>query len=153
MNKIKNLLVIAANVLFFSLSAYAQVPTASFEFNESTLLYKGEEKHLSNVRQLTFGGDNAEAYFSFDSKAITFQVNNSEWGTKCDQIYYFELSAGNMKDGAPQLISTGRGRTTCSYFMPGNKQILYASTHEGNDECPPAPAKRPGRIHRLLTHG
>ena len=142
MKKVKNLIIIAANVLFLSTNVNAQAPPKGPEFNTTTLLYKGEEKHLSNVRQLTFGGDNAEAYFSFDGKAITFQANNSNWGTKCDQIYYFDLSAGNMKEGAPQLISTGRGRTTCSYFMPNNKQILYASTHEGNDACPPAPEKR-----------
>ena len=142
MKKVKNLFVITANVLFFSAYVNAQAPAKGPEFNTTTLLYKGEEKHLSNVRQLTFGGDNAEAYFSFDGNAITFQANNSNWGTKCDQIYYFDLSAGNMKEGAPQLISTGRGRTTCSYFMPDNKQILYASTHEGNDACPPAPEKR-----------
>ncbi len=146
MKKIKNILAITANVLLISLNASAQAqapaPAKGPEFNASTLLYKGEEIHLSNVRQLTFGGDNAEAYFSFDGNAITFQVNNSEWGTKCDQIYYFDLSAGDMKEGAPRLISTGKGRTTCSYFMPDNKHILYASTHEGNEDCPPAPEKR-----------
>jgi Tol biopolymer transport system component len=108
----------------------------------SSLLYPGEEKHLSNVRQLTFGGDNAEAYFSFDNRKITFQVTNKAWDIECDQIYYFPLENGDMKSGAPQLISTGKGRTTCSYFMPGDTTILYASTHEGGESCPPPPAKR-----------
>lgn len=111
-------------------------------FNPETLLYAGEEKHLSNVKQLTFGGDNAEAYFSFDGKAITFQANNKAWGTQCDQIYYFPFEDGDMKEGAPTMISTGNGRTTCSYFLPGDTLILYASTHEGSDSCPPVPERR-----------
>lgn len=110
--------------------------------NAETLLYPGEEKHLSNVRQLTFGGDNAEAYFSFDSKQITFQAHNKAWDNECDQIYHFNLDNGDMKGGAPQLISTGKGRTTCSYFLPGDSMILYASTHENDPACPPAPAPR-----------
>ncbi len=113
------------------------------KFNQETLLYEGEEKHLSNVRQLTFGGDNAEAYFSFDSKKITYQMRNKDKGMDCDQIYYFELKNTNTKDVAPSLISTGMGRTTCSYFLPGDSLILYASTHLGNKECPKDPERRP----------
>jgi TolB protein len=101
---------------------------------------KGGENHLKNLTQLTYGGDNAEAYWSFDNKNLTFQSNNKAWGLKCDQIFNL-----NTKDAAkdtaykPNMISTGKGRTTCSYFMPGNKHILYASTHLGNKECPPDP--------------
>ena len=111
-------------------------------FNKETLLYEGEEKHLKNVKQLTFGGDNAEAYFSFDGQQITFQATNKDWAVKCDQIYRFKLKDGDMKSGPPQLISTGKGRTTCSYFMPGDKQILFASTHLQHDTCPPVPERR-----------
>jgi len=119
---------------------YAQVATP--EFDPKTLLYKGEEKHLSNVRQLTFGGDNAEAYFSFDGKMITYQMRDKANGKECDQIFSFNLSGKDTKTTAPQLISTNMGRTTCSYFMPGDSLILYASTHLGNKECPPDPPKR-----------
>ncbi len=111
-------------------------------FNKETLLYEGESKHLSNIRQLTFGGDNAEAYFSFDGKQFTFQATNPAWGDGCDQIYRHELSGPSMKDVKPQLISTGKGRTTCSYFMPGDTTILYASTHLADEKCPPLPEKR-----------
>lgn len=128
--------------LGFSQSASPAAAAARPAMNPATLLYPGEEKHLSNLRQLTFGGDNAEAYFSFDSKKITFQVTNKSWDIACDQIYYFPLVNGDMKAGPPQLISTGKGRTTCSYFMPGDSTILYASTHEGDEACPPTPAKR-----------
>jgi Tol biopolymer transport system component len=93
-----------------------------------------KEVHLKNVQQLTFGGNNAEAYFSFDNSHLVFQSDNPAWGVECDQIYYMPIS-GN-EGGQSPLLSTGKGRTTCAYFMPDNKSILYASTHLGGDECP-----------------
>jgi len=101
-----------------------------------------QEKHLANVRQLTFGGDNAEAYFSFDNKMITFQATNSAWGLQCDQIFFTEIESANMGELIPQRISTGMGRTTCSYFMPGDTTILFASTHMGDASCPHVPPPR-----------
>ena len=108
-----------------------------------TLVAYSQEKHLKNIHQLTYGGDNAEAYFSFDSKNLSFQCNNPKWDLKCDQIFNLDISKA-AKDSTyrPTLISTGLGRTTCSYFMPGDKQILYASTHLGSKECPPNPEPR-----------
>ena len=104
-----------------------------------------EEKHLANMRQLTFGGDNAEAYWSFDSKMVSFQSNNPAWGLKCDQIFYMPIEGVDLNSGAkPQQISTGQGRTTCSFFLKGNKQILYASTHLGGADCPKDPERKPG---------
>lgn len=98
------------------------------------------EKHFNNLRQLTFGGDNAEAYFSPNSKMVSYQSNNPKWGLSCDQIFYMDVQQGlKNPDERPPLISTGKGRTTCSYFMPDNKHILFGSTHEGGDACPPAP--------------
>jgi TolB protein len=92
------------------------------------------ETHLANVRQLTFGGENAEAYFSWDGKSITFQSTREPF--KCDQIFTMGLDGSNL-----QLVSTGQGRTTCSYFTPDGKRIIYASTHLGSPDCPP-PADR-----------
>lgn len=97
------------------------------------------EPHLTNLRQLTFGGDNAEAYFSFDNKSIVFQSNNKQWGVECDQIFYSKIDELNQHSGKPAMLSTGLGRTTCSYFMPGDSTMLYASTHLGAKECPPSP--------------
>ncbi len=98
-----------------------------------------DEKHLRNLRQLTFGGDNAEAYWSFDGKQLTFQSNNAAWGVQCDQIFTSKLSGFGDSGYVPNLISTGEGRTTCSYFMPDNKHVLFASTHLDNKSCPPPP--------------
>ncbi|NOT76496.1 MAG: hypothetical protein HOP08_16330 [Cyclobacteriaceae bacterium] len=103
-----------------------------------------EEKHLKNLRQLTFGADNAEAYWSFDSKMVSFQSNNKKWGLNCDQIFYMPIEGIDLRTTQPKLISTGQGRTTCAFFLPGNKSILYASTHLGSKDCPVEPERKPG---------
>jgi len=100
------------------------------------------ERHLAHIRQLTKGGDYAEAYFSSDNSMISFQARNPSWNAACDQIYYFPFSDGDMLGHIPQLMSNGLGRTTCSYFMPGDTTILYASTRSGGDACPPEPERR-----------
>ena len=104
---------------------------------KDTILFEGE-KHFANVQQLTFGGDNAEAYFSFDGKYIIFQKTNPKEGIMCDQIWMGKVPAQGEKF-EPKLMSTGTGRTTCAYFYPDGKHILYGSTHLGSTECPPIP--------------
>ena len=99
------------------------------------------ENHFTFVKQITFGGNNAEAYYSFDDKGFSFQSDNPAWGLHCDQIFYFPLSDGDMRSKKPRLISTGAGRTTCAYFLPGDTEILFASTHMTNKECPPVPER------------
>ncbi|MCC6384821.1 MAG: PD40 domain-containing protein [Bacteroidia bacterium] len=108
----------------------------------STVIHYPEEVHLKNIKQLTFGGDNAEAYFSFDNRKIVFQSNYKEWGNACDQIFMTDLERADLSVKMPKRISTGEGRTTCSFFMPGNKSILYASTHMAEAACPPVPPRR-----------
>lgn len=90
------------------------------------------EKHLRNIKQLTFGGENAEAYFSSDGKQLIFQSTRDGHG--CDQIYSMNIDGSNVK-----MISNGEGRTTCSYFFPGGKRVLYSSTHLTDKQCPPRP--------------
>jgi TolB protein len=116
-------------------------PASAGKNEPDTLKYPGET-HLENMRQLTFGGDNAEAYFSFDNQRITFQSSNPAWQVACDQIFTTELAGSDMGNKIPQMISTGLGRTTCSYFMPGDTTILYASTHAADSACPPVPPPR-----------
>src|ERR687884_474551 len=80
------------------------------------------EKHLRSVRQLTFGGENAEAYFSGDGRALIFQSKRDQ--LECDQICTMRADGSDVR-----MISTGAGRTTCSYFFPNGKRVLYSSTH------------------------
>ena len=101
-----------------------------------------QEKHLTNIKQLTFGGDNAEAYFSFDDSKLVFQLKNPEIGVDCDQIYVLDYNNHDMKESMPPIVSTGFGRTTCSYFMPGDTTVIYASTHLGDVNCPAEPEER-----------
>lgn len=108
---------------------------------DSTLLYP-QERHLTKMRMLTNGGDNAEAYWSFDDTKLIFQANVGEWDTRCDQIFLYDLAKLDAKTSKPPMLSTGRGRTTCSYFLPGNDRIVYASTHMAYDSCPPVPERR-----------
>ncbi len=97
------------------------------------------EVHLANIRQLTFGGENAEAYFSFDGSQIIFQSTRE--GVPCDQIFRMALDGSNQ-----EMVSTGEGRTTCGYFYPDGESIVYASTHLGGAECPPPPSFAMGYV-------
>lgn len=114
--------------------------TICFALALTTSVSSQTEKHLKNLTMLTHGGDNAEAYFSFDGKFASFQSNNAKWGLNCDQIFNLDIAkAGVDSTYRPPMISTGKGRTTCSYFLKGNKEVLYASTHLANDACPETP--------------
>jgi TolB protein len=101
------------------------------------LTVPGEAKHLKNVRQLTFGGQNAEAYFSLDDKYLIFQHQGE--GVPCDQIYTILVDTPDGKPATPKLVSTGKGRTTCAYFFPSGDRILFSSTHASSADCPPKP--------------
>ncbi len=105
------------------------------------------ENHFRNVRQLTFGGDNAEAYWSSDSKSLSFQATNEKWGASCDQIFTMQIDGGTSSGAKPLQVSSGTGKTTCSYFMPGNKSVLFASTHgeHSGEGCPNAPRSVGGK--------
>jgi Tol biopolymer transport system component len=115
------------------------------------------ERHLANVRQLTFGRQNAEAYFSFSGSKLIFQSTNNwmkdsfaatlkpaEAGLGCYQIYVMDLESDVIR-----LVSTGAGATTCGYFFPGDRRVLYASTHAAGPNCPPKP-KREGAYRWAL---
>jgi len=97
------------------------------------------EVHLRHVKQLTFGGTNAEAYFSYDGKRLVFQSTRETY--KCDQIFVMNIDGSDVR-----LVSTGKGKTTCAYFFPDGKHILYSSTHLASPECPPRPDYSKGYV-------
>ncbi len=94
---------------------------------------------LTNIRQLTFGGQNAEAYWSPDGGQLVFQSTRGEH--RCDQIYVMNADGSDAR-----MVSTGKGATTCGYFLPGGREILFASTHQGSPECPPRPDRSQGYV-------
>ena len=100
------------------------------------------EVHLASIRQLTFGGENAEAYWSADGKQLIFQSKRD--GGECDQIFIMDRDGGNV-----HRVSSGKGRTTCSYIFPGGKKVLYASTFLSGDACPPNPDYSKGYVWKL----
>lgn len=110
--------------------------------NPSDTIHFPGETHFNNVQQLTFGGDNAEAYFSYDGKYLVFQKTDTKNGIACDQIWMGKLPTAPGEKFSPKLVSTGTGRTTCAFFYPDGKHILYGSTHLGNKECPPVPDRK-----------
>ncbi len=100
------------------------------------------ERHLKNIRQLTFGGENAEAYFSRDGSRLIFQ--RAEKADGCDQIFSMKIDGQDMK-----MLSSGEGKTTCAYFMPDNRHLVYASTHKASPQCPPQPDMSRGYVWSL----
>lgn len=98
-----------------------------------------QERHLATLRQLTFGGENAEAYWSYDFHKLIFQSTRPPY--TADQIFTMNEDGSHVR-----LVSTGKGRTTCAYFLPGDKRILYASTHAAGDAPPPPPDHSQGYV-------
>ena len=97
------------------------------------------EKRLANLRQLTAGGSNAEAYFDTTGTRLIFQSTRAPFG--CDQIFTMGVDGSDVR-----LLSTGKGRTTCAFFFPDGKRFLYASTHLGADACPEPPDRSAGYV-------
>ncbi len=130
---------------------------AGDQSQDSTPQVRSSEHHLANIRQLTVGRQNAEAYFSFDGTKLIFQSTNNwskdsqtttrkptESGLGCYQMYVMDLEGDTVR-----LVSTGKGATTCGYFFPGDRRVLYSSTHAAGSECPPKP-KRDGAYRWAL---
>jgi hypothetical protein len=129
-------------LLAISLCSIKAIAQPKFNESDKTSLAYPDEKHFKNMQQLTYGGDNAEAYFGFDNEHITFQRTNPKEGVNCDQIYYGTLPTAKHPKFDYKLVSTGKGRTTCAYLMPDKKHFLYASTHKAADTCPPTPDRK-----------
>jgi len=101
------------------------------------------ERRFARLEQLTFEGENAEAYFSSDGRRLIFQRRHAG-EIECDQIFTLGVDGGT-----PTMVSTGRGRTTCAYFFPGSERVLYSSTHLKGAECPPPPDYSRGYVWPL----
>lgn len=100
------------------------------------------ETRLANIRQLTYGGENAEAYFSPDGRWLIFQSTRD--GRACDQQYVMRTDGTGLR-----RVSDGRGKTTCGYFIEGGRRIVYSSTHPADTACPPRPDMSQGYVWRL----
>mgnify|MGYP001444974242 CR=1 FL=1 len=133
----------AAISLTFLLATYFSScnnsPTQTAEQTSSDTLAYPEETHFKNLQQLTFGGDNAEAYFSYDGQWLIFQRTQPKDGINCDQMFIGKIPTQPGEKFEYKMVSTGKGRTTCGFFTKDGKHVIYASTHLGGDDCPPIP--------------
>ena len=133
------------NLKFFLTPLAIFLLPASFSIFAQNDDYKFDgEKHLTNIRMLTNGGENAEAYLSFDEEKLIFQATVDDM--QCDQIFTMYID-GSEKE----LVSTGKGRTTCAYYLPGDEKIIYASTHLAGKDCPPPPDRSKGYVWQLYN--
>ncbi len=135
-------ILIVAIVVILVIIKRGESDSVNDAYYNNTLIEAGED-HLTNIRQLTFSGENAEAYFSADGESLIFQGHDGD--TLCDQIYIMDI-----KSRETRLVSTGNGVTTCSYFQyPNCEKIIYASTHLGNKKCPEKPDYSRGYVWKL----
>jgi Tol biopolymer transport system component len=129
----------AAGVVLLAAAATQAPPQPTSSPPSVASLLLSDETHLRNLRQLTFGGENAEAYWSPDGKSLIYQ--HSGEGIPCDQEFVMDVASGESR-----RVSNGQGKTTCGYFLAGGKQIIYASTHLAAPECPPRPDYSKGYV-------
>ncbi len=130
-------------LLFLLAAGCAHPPAPAATGGQATDLARPGERHLRNVRQLTRGdGENAEGYFSFAGDRLVFQ--STRGGAACDQEYVMALDGSGVR-----RVSTGRGRVTCGYFLPGDRELLYASTHLAGAACPEPPDRSHGYVWKL----
>lgn len=100
------------------------------------------ESRLSNIRQLTNGGENAEAYWSPDGTRLIFQSTRD--GRTCDQQYVMNADGTGVR-----RVSTGTGKTTCGFYFSDGQRILFSSTHHADSACPARPDPSQGYVWRI----
>jgi TolB protein len=128
-------------ISFLIVSLLISLAVTAQEAEPESLLYSNEI-HLQNIKQLTFGGENAEAYFDETGNQLIFQTTFDTM--KCDQIFTMDIHGQNLIP-----VSNGKGRTTCSYFIHGTDRVLYSSTYLAGDECPPPPDYSKGYVWKI----
>ena len=139
--------------LFIGVSLLAQEKTATSGLSSAGPVVHGtpddplrdpQETYLRHVKQLTFGGQNAEAYFSYDGRRLIFMSTREPY--QCDQIFVMNADGSDL-----HLVSTGKGRTTCGYYYPDGNHLLYSSTHLAGDACPPRPDYSHGYVWAIYS--
>lgn len=140
-NFYKYFVVLLTAILFVTAGCDGKQKKADSNRGTNRYRFPGET-HLQNIKMLTNGGENAEAYFSFSEKMLIYQATLGKM--KCDQQFVMDIDgSGKM------MVSTGKGRTTCGYFLPGDTTILYASTHLADENCPQRPDMSKGYVWKL----
>lgn len=136
---------VAALLAAAALSACAGASTSARAQSvpQTSELVRPGERHFANVRQLTFEGNNAEAYFSSDGTRLIFQ-RQEDTESGCDQQFVINVDGTGL-----ERVSNGLGRTSCGYFYDGDRRIVFSSTHEHSPECPTPPDHSQGYVWPL----
>jgi Tol biopolymer transport system component len=127
----------------FAISIFIFFISCSTPKKEDSYRIDGET-HLKNITMITEDGENAEAYLSFDESKLSFQATFGE--LECDQIFTMNIDGKDKK-----MVSTGKGRTTCAYYLPGDDRVIYSSTHLADENCPPEPDRSKGYVWQLYN--
>ena len=136
------LLRITTAVAILAAAACHRAPASDATPSARIIAAENGERHLGAIRQITAGGENAEAYFSADGRRLIFQSTRD--GRTCDQQYVVDIDGTDLK-----RVSNGQGKTTCGYFMDGDRRIFFASTHAVDTACPPRPDPSKGYVWGL----
>ena len=140
MHPMRILLAIVALVASAGCATQRERPTAVRRAPEAG------ERFFSGLRQITFGGQNAEAYFSHDGRRLILQRTEND-SSGCDQEYLVNVDGSGLR-----RISNGAGRTTCGYFYDGDRRVLYSSTFAHDRVCPPRPDYSHGYVWALYEY-
>ncbi|MBC7671122.1 MAG: PD40 domain-containing protein, partial [Polaromonas sp.] len=133
---------ILTGLLLVAVVAAGTVSCSHHPYAVTTVAPETGERHLSNLRQLTNGGENAEAYFNSDGTRLIFQSTRD--GRSCDQEFIM-----NVDGSGAHRVSTGTGKTTCGFFFANDQRILFGSSHAEQRDCPPKPDPSKGYVWRL----
>ncbi len=139
MTRLTRYIVLAALVLS---ACGQQKPSEDADSAAQDTLALAGETHLQNIRQLTFDGENAEAYLSFDEQHLTFQRRAADM--ECDQIFTMAIDGSGVS-----RLSSGKGRTTCSYWLPDGEHLIFSTTEAHDPGCLPAPDRSKGYVWKL----
>ena len=90
-----------------------------------------EDRNMSieNVQQLSFQGDNGEAYFNSDDSKVIFQSKRNN--NNCDKLYIVDINGNNLTEFVAK-----DGAFTCAYFSLDDRYIFFSSTMHLGSECP-----------------
>lgn len=125
-----------------ALACATPLPRTPVPWRPTSIDAEPGERHLRNIRQLTNGGENAEAYFSGDGRRLVFQSTRD--GRHCDQEFVMNVDGSGV-----QRISTGTGKTTCGFFYSNDERVLFGSSHAEQRDCPEKPDPSKGYVWRL----
>jgi len=107
------------------------------------LIEKGEA-HFKHLWQVTSGGENTRPRWSPDGDQIAYQFSNLALGIECDLVRVQDLDTGRL-----DRVSSGNGVSNVGGYLKGGRQVIFASTHAIQSDCPAPPDQALGHVRSL----